>query len=71
MTMCQVSITPSITVTIGRHTRQYNAYVTTGSAQLDSPSTITLHAAAFCEVAGLFAADRSPVTSPAREHRHA
>ncbi len=58
--MCQMSITPSITVTIGRHTRLYYAYVTTGSAQLDSPSTITLHAAAFCEVAGLFAAD--PIT---------
>ena len=58
--MCQVSITPSITVTIGRHTRQYFAFVTTGPAQLDSPSTITLHAAAFCEVAGLFAAD--PIT---------
>ena len=58
--MCHMSITPSITVTIGRHTRLYYAYVTTGSAQLDSPSTITLHAAAFCEVAGLFAAD--PIT---------
>jgi len=58
--MCHLSITPSITVTIGRHTRLYYAYVTTGSAQLDSPSTITLHAAAFCEVAGLFAAD--PIT---------
>ena len=58
--MCQVSITPSITVTIGRHTRQYFAFVTTGPAQLDSPSTITLHAAAFCEVAGRFAAD--PIT---------
>jgi len=58
--MRQLSVTPSITVTIGRHTRLYYAYVTTGSAQLDSPSTITLHAAAFCEVAGLFAAD--PIT---------
>ena len=58
--MCHMSIIPSITVTIGRHTRLYYAYVTTGSAQLDSPSTITLHAAAFCEVAGLFAAD--PIT---------
>ena len=58
--MCHMSITPSITVTIGRHTRQYFAFVTTGPAQLDSPSTITLHAAAFGEVAGLFAAD--PIT---------
>jgi len=55
-----MSITPSITVTIGRHTRQYFAFVTTGPARLDSPSTITLHAAAFCEVAGRFAAD--PIT---------
>jgi hypothetical protein len=58
--MRHLSITPRITVTIGHHTRLYYAYVTTGSAQLDSPSTITLHAAAFCEVAGLFAAD--PIT---------
>jgi len=60
MTMRHLSVTPCITVTIGRHTRQYFAFVTTGPAQLDSPSTITLHAAAFCEVAGLFAAD--PIT---------
>ena len=54
--MRELSITPSITVTIGRHTRLYFAFVTTAPAALDSPSTVTLHAAAFSDVAG-FAAD--------------
>ena len=58
--MSERSLTPSISVTIGHHTRLYYAYVTTGSAQLDSPSTITLYAASFWEVASLFAAD--PIT---------
>jgi hypothetical protein len=53
------AMTPSITVTIGRHTRLYFAFVTTAPADLDSPSTVTLHAAAFSDVAG-FAAD--PIT---------
>jgi hypothetical protein len=57
--MRQQSITPSITVTIGRHTRLYYAFVTTAPAELDSPATMTLHAAAFSDVAG-FAAD--PIT---------
>jgi hypothetical protein len=30
-------------VTIGRHTRQYFAFVTTAPAQLDSPATVTRH----------------------------
>ena len=34
--------TPNISVTIGRHTRQYFAYVTTAPAALDSPATLTL-----------------------------
>ena len=50
------SLTPSITVTIGRHTRLYFAYVTTAPVDLDSPATITLHAASFADVVG-FAAD--------------
>jgi len=54
--MRQLSITPSITVTIGRHTRLYFAYVTTAPLELDAPSTRTLHASAFADVAG-FAAD--------------
>jgi hypothetical protein len=57
--MRQLSITPSITVTIGRHTRQYFAFVTTAPAHLDSPATVTLHAGSFSEVVGL-AAD--PIT---------
>ena len=39
--MRHLSITPSITVTIGRHTRQYFAFVTTAPAELDSPATMT------------------------------
>ncbi len=57
--MRQLSITPSITVTIGQHTRLYFAFVTTAPAELDSPSTMTLHASTFSDVAG-FAAE--PVT---------
>ena len=57
--MRQLSITPSITVTIGRDTRQYFAFVTTAPASLDSPSTVTLHAGPFSDVVG-FAAD--PIT---------
>jgi hypothetical protein len=56
MTMRQLSITPSIAVTIGRHTRLYFAFVTTAPAALDAPSTVTLHASTFSDVAG-FAAD--------------
>ena len=57
--MRQLSITPSISVTIGRHTRLYFAFVTTAPAELDSPATVTLHASTFSDVAGL-AAD--PIT---------
>jgi hypothetical protein len=54
--MRQLSITPSITVTIGRHTRQYFAFVTTAPAELDTPATVTLHAGSFADLVG-FAAD--------------
>ena len=54
--MNQRSLTPSITVTIGHHTRIYFAFVTTAPAELDSPATVTLHAAPFADVAG-FAAE--------------
>ena len=57
--MRQLSITPSITVTIGRHTRQYFAYVTTAPAELDLRKTVTLHQGPFSDVVGL-AAD--PIT---------
>ncbi len=53
--MRQLSITPSITVTIGRQTRLYFAFVTTAPATLDSPATLTLHASTFADVAGLAA----------------
>ena len=46
--MIERSLTPSITVTIGHHTRIYFAFVTTAPAELDSPATVTLHAAIVC-----------------------
>lgn len=68
--MRQLSITPSITVTIGRHTRQYFAFVTTAPASLDSPATVTLHAGPFADVVGLAADpithDESRARIPAR-----
>ena len=57
--MLHRSLTPSITVTIGHHTRVYFAFVTTAPAELDSPATVTLHAATFADMS-LFAAD--PIT---------
>ena len=57
--MRQLSTIPNITVTIGQHTRLYFAFVTTAPADLDSPSTMTLHASTFSDVAG-FAAE--PIT---------
>jgi hypothetical protein len=51
--MRDLSITPSITVTIGRHTRQYFAYVTTAPAELDLRKTVTLHQGPFSDVVGL------------------
>jgi len=57
--MTERSLTPNITVTIGHHTRIYFAFVTTAPAELDSPSTVTLHAASFADVSGLAA---EPIT---------
>ena len=57
--MNERSLTPNITVTIGRHTRIYYAFVTTAPIDLDAPATMTLYAATFADVAG-FAAD--PIT---------
>ena len=54
--MRHLSITPSITVTIGRHTRLYFAFITTAPAALDSPATMTLYTGTFADVVG-FAAD--------------
>jgi hypothetical protein len=50
--MRQLSITPSITVTIGRHTRIYYAFVTTAPPALDSPNTITLDEGRFSDIVG-------------------
>ena len=48
--MLDRSLTPSITVTIGHHTRIYFAFVTTAPAELDSPATITLRADTLLEL---------------------
>jgi hypothetical protein len=54
--MRHVSITPSVMVTIGHHTRLYCAFVTTAPAELDSPATMTLHTGTFADVVA-FAAE--------------
>ena len=51
--MHSTSITPSIGVTIGRHTRVYYAYITTAPASLDAPFTMTLYRATLVDVAGM------------------
>jgi len=43
-------LTPSITVTIGRYTRLYFAFITTASTDLDSSTTITLLADSLLEL---------------------
>ena len=48
--MEQLSTTPSVSVTIGRHTRQYFAFVTTAPDVFDSPATLTLQHGPFREV---------------------
>ncbi len=48
--MEHLSTTPSVSVTIGRHTRQYFAFVTTAPDVLDSPATLTLQHGPFREV---------------------
>ncbi|HEY2434631.1 MAG TPA: hypothetical protein VGI12_18300 [Vicinamibacterales bacterium] len=68
--MRQLSITPSVTVTIGRHTRQYFAFVTTAPAELDTPATVTLHTGPFADLAGFvadpFIHDVTQTSGPAR-----
>lgn len=53
ITMNTTSITPSIGVTIGRHTRLYYLYITTAPAALDAPSTMTLSTAPLADLLGL------------------
>jgi hypothetical protein len=68
--MRDLSITPSITVTIGRHTRQYFAFVTTAPVEFDSPATMTLHTGTFADIVGFaadsFALDEIRARTPAR-----
>ena len=64
--MRELSITPSITVTIGHNTREYFAFVTTAPATLDSPATVTLHEGPFSDISGLAADAISCDVSQAR-----
>jgi hypothetical protein len=68
--MNERSLAPSINVTIGQHTRVYFAFVTTAPSGLDSPVTVTLHAATFADVVSLTAEpitlDHSRARTPAR-----
>src|ERR687896_1696505 len=68
--MLHRSLTPNITVTIGHHTRIYFAFVTTAPTELDSPATVTLHAATFADVVSFAAEpitlDPSHAKTPAR-----
>ena len=54
--MQELSPMPSIAVAIGGQLRVYHAFVTTAGPELDGPSTLTLHASTFADIAG-FAAD--------------
>ena len=53
------TITPSISVEIGGQLRVYQAFVTTAKPALDGPSTLTLYASDFADVAA-FAATPIP-----------
>ena len=50
--MQELSPMPSIAVTIGGQLRVYHAFVTTAGPELDGPSTLTLHASTFSDIAG-------------------
>ena len=54
--MQELSPMPSIAVTIGGQLRVYHAFVTNAGPELDGPSTLTLYASTFSDLAG-FAAD--------------
>jgi hypothetical protein len=53
------TMTPSISVEIGGQLRVYQAFVTTAKPALDGPSTLTLYASDFADVAA-FAATPIP-----------
>ena len=57
--MAELSVTPSIEVTIGCHSRLYYAFVTSAPTRLDAPSTVTLYAAPRSDVARFAADDRA------------
>ena len=64
--MQTLSPMPSIAVAIGEQLRIYHAFITTASPALDGPSTLTLHASTFSDLAGLAA---SPIVyDTARGH---
>jgi hypothetical protein len=46
---------PAIVVTIGQQTRVFHAFVTSAPIQCDAPSTVTLYASTWADVAGLAA----------------
>lgn len=48
--MEHLSMAPSVSVTIGRHTRQYFAFVTTAPDGCDSAATLTLQRGPFGEI---------------------
>jgi hypothetical protein len=60
------TLTPSITVAIGRQMRLFHAFVTTAPAGLDAPATLTLYSAALSDVAGMAA---NPITVDATHAR--
>ena len=66
--MSERSLTPSIMVTIGHHTRLYVAFITTAPPHLDTPATITLLADTLLDVAW-YAAD--PFSLDAARSQHA
>ena len=66
--MSERSLTPSITVTIGHHTRLDFAFITTAPTHLDTPATITLLADTLLDVAW-YAAD--PFSLDAARGHHA
>src|SRR5262245_32706065 len=51
------SSAPGIVVTIGDHSRLYNAFVTSAPCRLDAPATITLYVSTLADVAVFAAAE--------------
>jgi hypothetical protein len=64
------TLTPNITVAIGRQMRVFHAFVTTAPAALDAPATLTLYSAALSDVSGMAAypitVDATRARTPAR-----